>query len=361
MRPARREISIFNVSTIDLFASALGAFMVVSLLLLPYFPNTGEAPPAPDPPSAREPPAPPEPPPAAPEPPAGVSAAEHDALTSRLAEVEAERDALGSRLAEAETERNTLTSRLAAAEAQRDTLGIGLADARAERDAARDREQELEQALAEAESTIQKLPPIDLVIALDTTGSMTNEVASLREEIAGLTELLVNLAEDAAVGIIDFKDRCDPRTALRVEPIQRIDRESVRRLTSFARSMSPGGSRCNDTGPEDFAEALRAALGLRWRADAERRSIVMISDNPAHENMVEQAVADAGRFAARTGAQHTVSTVFVDTSDVAPTHPYIVYTVEFMRRVADAGRGEFVAANENASLSLTILHALFGD
>ena len=341
MKPARREINIFNVSTIDLFASALGAFMIVSFVLLPYFPNTSDAPPAAATPAA------PEPSPPAPEPPVGITPAEHDALRSQLADAEAERDALRKQLADTEEEHDTLSSQLASA--------------RAALDATSDRERELEQALAAAESTIQKLPPIDLVIALDTTGSMTNEVASLREEIAGLTELLVKLAEDAAVGVIDFKDRCDPRTALRVAPIQRIERESVRRLTAFARSMSPGGTRCNETGPEDFAEALRAALGLRWRAEAERRSIVMISDNPAHEDMVEQAVADARSFAARTGARHTVSTVFVDTSEVAPSHPYIVYTVAFMRRVAAAGRGEFVAANENASLSLTILNALFGD
>ena len=322
MKPQRREISIFNVSTIDLFASALGAFMVVSFVLLPYFPNTTIAPPDPVPPVTDPPPvpAPPDPTPTPdPELPAGVPQAQHDAV------------------------RNQLTA------------------AQAQRDAALQRQRELEEALAEAESTIQKLPPIDLVIALDTTGSMQYEVASLREEIASLSELLVKLSEEAAVGIIDFKDRCDPRTALRVAPIQRIDRASVRRLTSFARSMSPGGSRCNDTAEEDFAEALRAALGLRWRADAERHSIVMISDNPAHENMVAQALADAQRFAARDGALHTVSTVFVDTHDVQPGHPYIAYTIEFMRRVAQAGRGEFVAANQNASLSLTILHALFGD
>ena len=47
MRPTRRESNIFNVSAIDLFASALGAFMIVSFVLLPYFPNTGEVPPAP--------------------------------------------------------------------------------------------------------------------------------------------------------------------------------------------------------------------------------------------------------------------------------------------------------------------------
>ena len=70
---------------------------------------------------------------------------------------------------------------------------------------------------------------------------------------------------------------------------------------------------------------------------------------------------DAGTFAARTGSQHTVSTVFVDTSGADPSHPYIRHTVRFMRQIAQAGRGEFVATTENASLSLTILHALFGD
>ena len=270
MKPQRREISIFNVSTIDLFASALGAFMVVSFVLLPYFPNTSTRPPDPTPPTPVPTPAP------------GVS-------------------------------------------------------------------------------TIQKLPAIDLVIALDTTGSMRNEVASLREEIAGLSELLGKLSEEAAVGIIEFKDRCDPGTALRIAPIQLIDPDSVKRLTAFARSMSPGGSFCNDTAPEDFAEALRAALGLGWRDEAERRSIVMISDNPAHQDMVQQAIADAGRFAARPGAEHTVSTIWVDTSDLDPSHAYIVYTVEFMRRVAEAGGGQYAPANENASLSLTILNALFGD
>ena len=254
MRVTRREISIFNVSTIDLFASALGAFMVVSFVLLPYFPNTSIAPPEPDPPPpvpdppapaapAPAPPAPPEP--ANPEAPAGVPQAEHDAVQSQFAAAEAERDAARQRQRE-------LEQALAAATA----------------------------ALAEAKSTIQKLPPIDIVIALDTTGSMRREVASLREEIAGLSELLVKLSEEVAVGIIDFKDRCDPRTALRVSPIQRIDQRSVRQLTAFARSMSPGGSRCNDTNPEDFAEALRVALGMGWRTEAERRSIVMISDKP---------------------------------------------------------------------------------
>ena len=192
------------------------------------------------------------------------------------------------------------------------------------------------------------------MIALDTTNSMTNEVASLREEIAGLAELLVELTDDAAVGIIDFKDRCDPVNAIRIAGLRPVNRQTVRELAAFARSMQPG-TLCNTTAAEDYAEALRAAVLADWRPVSARRSIVIISDNPAHFDMRAQAIADARAFALRPGARHTVSSVFVDTSPI-PNHPD---TEDFMRQVSQAGRGRFLEADQNASLSVTILLAVF--
>lgn len=320
MKPVHREISIFNVSTIDLFASALGAFMIVSFVLLPYFPNTAIAPPTPvtPPPPEPPPPAPPPPPtppaPPAPDPsPGGPTPEEHAAL---------------------EAEKAALEGRLAAAEAERDAA---------------------QKALEDATSQVQKLPPVDLVIALDTTGSMGNEVEALREEIAGLAELLLKLTEDAAVGVIGFKDRCDPHTALRIAPLRPITPASVFDLAAFARSMRPGGSGCNASAAEDYAEALRAAVGLNWRPHAALHSIVMISDNPAHDEMRGQAISDARAFALRSrpGGKYTVSSVYVDTGRSYPD------TAEFMLRVAQAGQGQFVAANREASISVVILRALF--
>ncbi len=284
MKRIRRESSIFNISAIDLFASALGAFIVVAFVLLPYFPNTGDA-----------------------------TADEADALRARAAQAEAERDAA---------------------------------------------RRALEQAREAGGSTVQVLPPIDLVIALDTTGSMTGEVASLREEIAGLAELLLDLTEDAAIGVIDFKDGCGGRPALRVAPLQLIDRASVPRLATFARSMRAGSASCNTTPDEDLAEALRAAAASPWRPGSERRSIVLITDNPAHAHLRNQAIADARSFAARSGALHTVSTVFVDPRfNARRSYPD---TASFLRRVAVSGGGRFVRSSENASLSVMILRAIFG-
>ena len=44
MRARSREINIFSMSALDLFASALGAFILIAVVLFPYFPNTGDSP-----------------------------------------------------------------------------------------------------------------------------------------------------------------------------------------------------------------------------------------------------------------------------------------------------------------------------
>jgi len=44
MRKRSRELNIFSMSALDLFASAMGAFILITLILFPFFPNTGDSP-----------------------------------------------------------------------------------------------------------------------------------------------------------------------------------------------------------------------------------------------------------------------------------------------------------------------------
>ncbi|PCH59957.1 MAG: hypothetical protein COC19_06495 [SAR86 cluster bacterium] len=44
MKRRNQEINIFSMSALDLFASALGAFILITLILFPFFPNTGDSP-----------------------------------------------------------------------------------------------------------------------------------------------------------------------------------------------------------------------------------------------------------------------------------------------------------------------------
>ena len=43
MKRRNREIGVFSMSALDLFASALGAFILLTVVIFPYFPNTGMA------------------------------------------------------------------------------------------------------------------------------------------------------------------------------------------------------------------------------------------------------------------------------------------------------------------------------
>ena len=43
MKRKSRELSIFGMSALDLFASAMGAFILIAVVMFPYFPNTGTA------------------------------------------------------------------------------------------------------------------------------------------------------------------------------------------------------------------------------------------------------------------------------------------------------------------------------
>lgn len=43
MKTRNREVNIFSMSALDLFASALGAFILITVVLFPFFPNTGDS------------------------------------------------------------------------------------------------------------------------------------------------------------------------------------------------------------------------------------------------------------------------------------------------------------------------------
>ena len=43
MKKRNREINIFSMSALDLFASAMGAFILITIVLFPFFPNLGDS------------------------------------------------------------------------------------------------------------------------------------------------------------------------------------------------------------------------------------------------------------------------------------------------------------------------------
>ena len=285
MKSRSREINVFSMSALDLFASALGAFILISIVLMPYF------------------------------------------LRVEPDEVQ--------RLRRALTE-----ARAALTEAERE-------NARTERENAR-LQQEL-QALLDAPKV--SFPNLDLVIALDTTNSMKDVVSGLRYEIDQFARLMLELTPALGMGVIDFKDRCDGSDAVREFPLRLVSSAGVSSLRSFTRSIIAGSASCNRDGPEALHMALDAAIASNWRAESEARIVVVITDNPAYPERQAHAISAARAFVAR-GPQHKVSTVHEPTGKSDPG------TAEFLRRLAEAGNGNFTGGG--GSFTATILLALAG-
>lgn len=282
MKRRSREISIFSMSALDLFASALGAFILLAIVIFPYFPNTARTPvvvvaaPSPDPcppvlpcpPAAPCPECPPVPEPAPP---------------------------------------------------------------------------------------ATQFPHLDLVIALDVSGSMGNQIVSLKSEVDQLSRVLIGLTPSLGVGMVAFGDQYweEPVTtfALREISASAAERGAFERFVAGLDSNMGLGAGDNPDGPEAFLRALTEAVGMSWRPDAELRMIVLITDNPAYAHEVDRAISDAASFAGIGNSR--VSTVYVRTNN----RPEGERAAQFLERVASAGRGQFVR-DTGGSLTVTLLLSL---
>ncbi len=313
MKRKSREVSVFSMSALDLFASALGAFILIAIVILPHFPNTGMA--------------------------------DQADLDSALAELgkEAETNARLRKILD-DIERVVGDLRRDLAEAERDA-------ARARRDAedARRDAEDAKAALAEAE-----FPHLDLVVALDVTGSMRAQIDGLKREVNALTEVLTELMPSVAVGVVAFGDRNWQRSLTVFELTDLSGATANRgRLAQFVETLEPNmglGSGSNPDDPEAFLTALREAARARWRAQAETKQIVVITDNPAYPEEVETAVAEAASFA--TGGQgRVVSTVFVNTGSGNEE-----FTAAFLERIANQGGGQ--AVQSGGSMTANLLRSL---
>jgi len=280
------------MSALDLFASALGAFIVLAAAMLPFYPNTGDSP-------------------------------------EKVADIKKELAQAASELQQTKT---------ALDDEEKKNQGL---------------EDEIEKAKKELEGlTKAKLPPLDLVIALDTTASMDSVVNGLKRDIQELAEVLDVLSDDVGIGLIEFKDNCQPSTMIRALPLQKVSRGGLARLRSFAEGMRAWAPNCNQDFPEAMDEAMVVAAAMNWRPSTKKRSIILISDNPAeNRNRAKNSVRE---FVSRSGARHTVSTVYVNTflTGKAPD------TVPFLKELAKLGKGKYVVEGSSSSFTITILKAL---
>ncbi len=333
MKLRGREINIFSMSALDLFASGMGAFIVLAVMALPFFPNTGD------------------------------STERIENVKAALEEVRRDRDEARRQRDQAERQRNDaerrrvavteLTRQRNVAERQRNEAQQKLDEAQRQleaallqRDHAKRRVGALERSLAKV-----RIPDLDVVICLDVSGSMTDQISGLKQEISDLAKVLDRLTPSTGIGVVAFGDRNWRRTIYAQEIVETSRMDALERFVgSLEPNMGDPRSSHNRDYPEALARALDRAVALNWRTVSRRRYIIAVTDAPAYPEEEADALKTARTFAAVEGRQ--VSAVMAERGLGGPE--------PFLRELARTGRGQFVDASGGESMIASVLLAILG-
>ena len=98
---------------------------------------------------------------------------------------------------------------------------------------------ELQQALTEV-----RIPPLDIVICLDITGSMSDQIQGLKQEIDDLARVLDRLAPSVGIGVVAYGDRLFDRVT---ENTPSSARPRWARCGDSCKRWNPRGRRCSAT------------------------------------------------------------------------------------------------------------------
>jgi hypothetical protein len=300
VRLPNRDLQIFSLSALDVLAMACGVFVLLLVLLMPYY--------------------------------------------RRSFDLHAAIEAIRASTASA-------SARTEAAHSELDRLR-GEAD-RARAEAAR-LEAETGRMLAQARSLAPALPPpqaparprapdaasarvqeLDLVFIVDTTASMGPALSELAASMRAVVRILGRLVPSVRVGIAAYSDSdtgLPPPPSLTLTP---ADGAGLAHLVPFIETLSASviGSRSVD---EDMHLGVEAALRLPFRPGA-RQALVLLADAPPHDWARSQVLSRTRAFAmARPG--RTVSALFVWTPGSRRNEAGARL---FLQQVALAGGGHY--------------------
>lgn len=318
-----RSIAIFSLSALDVLAMTTGTFVLLLVILMPYYRMTYDA------------------------------GAEMETLRAEasplLAAVEAERRAGGEARAAAERLRSEAEAlSREAGRLDRQTADLERAAAAAQE---RRRTDEREAEAIRAEVRRQVIPALDLVFVIDTTASMRQVLRELALGAAGIVRVLERIVPSVRVGIVAYRDYELPGWLVRELPLTPTasDLDAVVGFASGLEVSSIGGP----TVTEAVLAGLETALAMPFRPYAQK-TVIVIGDAAAHRREAPRTLALA-REAGRGGGPR-ISTLFV------PTDSYRRYGKgdrEFFRALASAGGGE--AHQKEGELAEAVLLSVLED
>ena len=306
MKRRSRELSIFSLSALDVLAMATGAFVLLVVILMPYYRRSFDA------------------------------NAQIDDVRVATEELRAQAEDI-ARSADAEAraaaDLKAQAERIKRAAAEESAAATSLENEIQEADGeAADHQRKI----AEMQAIVQQrvIKELDIVFVIDTTASMTFVLQELSFSMAGIIAVLERLVPSLRVGVVAYRDHDLRGELLRILPPTPTARRAaeVQAFVDSLRAARQGGR----TPQEALYDGLRRALDMPLRRGA-KQAIIVIGDAAAHTPVQREALILAQRFAA-SGPRRTISSLFV------PTESFRRFGSgdrEFFAALADAGLGEF--------------------
>jgi hypothetical protein len=285
----RASFEFLSMSTLDLFASILGTFVLITFVLLPYYLR---------------------------QPFLEQDIAQAEAQTSAMT---AELRLLQEKLSGTQTARSEAEDALAAAQRR---LAAAKAMAAAQ-PAPKD-----EKKPAPSLPTPFAIRDLDLVFVIDTTGSMRREIADMQANLIGVINILNRLSSSLRIGVVAYKDRGEAYLT-RDFPLRRMEGAQVVQILDFVRGLEASGG---GDDPEPVELAIKVAMAMDWRADAQGR-IVVIGDALSRDRQAALDLATQFRNSTRQAElPRVVSTIYAGNDPAS---------ARFFEQIAAAGGGEY--------------------
>ena len=188
---------------------------------------------------------------------------------------------------------------------------------------------------------------LELMIVIDTTSSMGDQIEDLRRTLSSTVKVLSRLSENLKVGVVAYRDRGDSYV-VRGYPLTRVTTTapSMKPLQEFIGHLEAAGG----GDPEEaVAEAMAAATGgdARWTKlkdlpGRSRQVILVVADAPGHD----RGAADASKIAEAWHGGDARRKVSCATNPVAA--PYF-------KVLASAGGGSLVPLSDILSAILEVV------
>ena len=203
---------------------------------------------------------------------------------------------------------------------------------------------------------------IDVVFAIDATGSMVWVHRTVRQRMAHLSEYVRGLVPLARFGIIAYRDYNDPEFITRISQPS-FDIQKARDFMSGIDALGGGDH------PEAVTQALRDVEGaVGWRSGAQR-VVIIIGDAPPHSRELNEAAEIAERFKSRGGRLSLLdSRVEANRSLLGRGDPTGSGTdlikkgvMPIFRRLARLGGGTAATLAEERQLMKTLALLIFDD